>query len=52
MHGQYAVYIEKTLHDFKSGERTNDMNAMMRSFAAKLSDEEITALANYIVTVR
>ena len=52
VHGQYAVYIEKTLHDFKSGERTNDMNAMMRSFAAKLSDEEITALANYIVTLR
>lgn len=52
VHGQYSVYIEKTLHDFKTGERTNDMNAMMRSFAAKLSQEEISALADYIATLR
>ena len=52
LHGQYAVYIEKTLHDFKAGERGNDTNAMMRSFAAKLSSEEISALADYIATFR
>jgi cytochrome c553 len=44
--------IEKTLHDFKANERGNDTNAMMRSFAAKLSNEEITALAQYIATFR
>lgn len=52
LHGQYSVYIEKTLEDFKAGARGNDMNAMMRSFAAKLSQEEISALAKYIATLR
>ena len=46
--GQYATYIEKTLRDFKSGIRPNDMNAMMRTAATKLSDEEITAVADFI----
>lgn len=46
--GQYAAYIDKTLHDFKAGERANDMNAMMRAVAQKLTDEDISALSEYI----
>lgn len=46
--GQYAAYLESTLHEFKAGQRANDMNAMMRSVAQKLSDEDITAVSEYI----
>ena len=52
LHGQYAAYVEKTLHDFKAGERANDMNAMMRTIAAKLSDAEISAVAEYVSTLK
>jgi cytochrome c553 len=48
LNGQYAAYIEKTLRDFKTGVRANDNNSAMRSIATKLSDEEITAVADYI----
>jgi len=51
LHGQYSAYVEKTLHDFKAGERANDMNAMMRSVAAKLSEAEISAVAEYVSTL-
>ena len=51
LHGQYSAYVEKTLHDFKAGERGNDMNAMMRSVAAKLSESEISAVAEYVSTL-
>jgi cytochrome c553 len=51
LHGQYSAYVEKTLHDFKAGERGNDMNAMMRSVAAKLSETEISAVAEYVSTL-
>ena len=48
LHGQQVAYVEKTLHDFKAGERANDMNAMMRTIAAKMTDKEMTAVADYI----
>lgn len=51
LQGQQAGYVEKTLHDFKAGERANDMNAMMRSVAAKMSDAEITAVAEFVSTL-
>ena len=51
LHGQYAAYVEKTLHDFKAAERGNDMNAMMRNVAARLSDAEISAVAEYVSTL-
>jgi cytochrome c553 len=50
LRSQYAAYVEKTLQDFKAGERGNDMNAMMRTVAAKLSEAEITAVAEFIAT--
>ncbi len=46
--GQHAEYTASTLKQFRSGERANDANKMMRMVAARLSDEEIAALANYI----
>ena len=47
--GQHADYIKKQLTAFREGERTNDGDTMvMRSIAAKLSNKDIEALAQYI----
>jgi cytochrome c553 len=50
--GQYAQYIESQLKAFRDGVRHNDPNKMMRMSAARLSDAEIKALADYIAGVR
>ncbi len=50
--GQYAEYIETQLKAFRSGERANDPNRMMRATAARLSDLEIKAVADYIAGLR
>ena len=46
--GQFAEYTELQMKAFRSGERANDANKMMRSIAAKMTDEEIRAVADYI----
>ncbi|WP_067869128.1 c-type cytochrome [Neptuniibacter marinus] len=46
--GQHAAYTEKQLHAFRTGERANDPQGMMRDTAGKLSDAEIKAVASYI----
>lgn len=46
--GQYAKYVEMQLHAFKKGERSNDAGKMMRNTAAKMSAEEIKAVASYV----
>ncbi|MCB1757808.1 MAG: cytochrome c4 [Gammaproteobacteria bacterium] len=46
--GQNLAYLESTLKAFRSGERSNDPNQMMRSLAHRMSDEEIAAVSNYI----
>lgn len=50
--GQYAEYTIAQLKAFRSGERGNDPNRMMRSIAERLSDQEIAALADYIAGLR
>jgi len=45
--GQTKDYLVAQLKMFRSGERNNDPNEMMRSLAHRLSDAEIDALANY-----
>jgi cytochrome c553 len=52
LRGQYAAYLSKTLHDFKGKARYNDSNEMMRVVAARLTDEEITGLSEYITGLR
>ncbi|HET7569639.1 MAG TPA: c-type cytochrome [Gammaproteobacteria bacterium] len=42
--GQLAAYLARQLHDFKSGARAN---RIMQPLAAGLSDDQITALAQY-----
>jgi cytochrome c553 len=51
LNGQYAAYIEKALRDFKGGARGNDANGMMRAIASRLSDDEISAVADFISTL-
>ena len=46
--GQNSAYVVKALTDFRSGTRANDLNSMMRDVAAKMSDSDIAAVAEYI----
>lgn len=51
LRAQHATYTELTLKGFRDGGRANDANAVMRQVVAKLSDEEIRALAAYTATL-
>jgi cytochrome c553 len=46
--GQHAQYVEQTLKAFRDGVRANDPNSMMRGVAARMSDQEIAAVAQYL----
>ena len=50
--GQHSEYTEAQLKAFRGAERATDPNRMMRAVAAKLSDREIKALAEYIAGLR
>jgi cytochrome c553 len=50
--GQYPEYVEAQLKAFRAGERRNDASKMMQSIAAKMSDPEIRAVADYISGLR
>lgn len=45
--GQYADYLAKALHDYKSGVRKN---AIMAGFATTLSDEDIANLSAFFAS--
>ncbi|WP_218753135.1 c-type cytochrome [Vibrio parahaemolyticus] len=46
--GQHADYIKAQLEKFRDGNRGNDMNAMMRDIAKKMTDEDIEVLSKYV----
>jgi len=50
--GQHAEYTAAQLKAFRTGERKNDPNNMMRTVAGKLSDREIAAVSEYIAGLR
>jgi cytochrome c553 len=50
--GQHADYTVAQLKAFRAGERANDGAAMMRTVAAKLTDAEMSALAEYLSGLR
>lgn len=50
--GQYAEYTETQLKSFRNDERTNDPEKMMRTVAAKLSDRQMKAVAEYAAGLR
>jgi cytochrome c553 len=50
--GQFQEYTEAQLKAFRVEERANDPEKMMRMIAAKLSDTEIKAVAEYAAGLR
>ncbi|KFZ28079.1 cytochrome C [Pseudidiomarina atlantica] len=46
--GNHPAYIAQQLEMFRDGSRANDMNGMMRDVAAKLTDEDIEILSQYL----
>jgi cytochrome c553 len=50
--GQYAEYTDSQLKAFRAGSRSNDPNRAMRTIAAKMTDAEISAVADYAAGLR
>lgn len=50
--GQFAEYTAAQLKAFKEGARANDPNGMMRGVAARMTDREIRAVAEYAAGLR
>lgn len=46
--GQHTLYLIKQLQAFKEGSRSNDFHHIMHNISAKMSQEEIEAVAHYI----
>lgn len=46
--GQYASYLAKVLNDYKGGERSNDPNAIMRTIASRMDEQQINAVADFL----
>lgn len=50
--GQNPVYVVNQLMNFKNGTRTNDPKAVMQAVAKRLNEQEINAVAEYILTLK
>ena len=50
--GQWSDYVKLQLSGFRVGERANDPAGMMRGVAARMSDKEIEAVADYIAGLK
>ncbi len=50
--GQFAEYIAAQLKAFRDGARANDPNGMMRAVAARMTEREIRAVAEYAAGLR
>lgn len=50
--GQFAEYIEAQLKAFQGGQRANDPSGMMRGVAARMTEKEMKAVAEYAAGLR
>src|SRR5687768_6651166 len=50
--GQFSEYVAAQLKAFKEGARANDPNGMMRGVAARMTEREIRAVAEYAAGLR
>ncbi|HKQ27118.1 MAG TPA: c-type cytochrome [Burkholderiales bacterium] len=50
--GQFSDYIAAQLKGFKEGARANDSNGIMRAVAARMTEREIRAVAEYAAGLR
>ncbi|MHB1677265.1 MAG: c-type cytochrome [Sulfuriferula sp.] len=46
--GQHSEYVYAQLNNFRLGDRSNDGGKMMRTIAARLTDHEMKAVAEYV----
>lgn len=49
---QSVDYLKSQLSNFRDGTRHNDMNSMMSNIAAKLTDDDIAAVAEYMSSLK
>jgi cytochrome c553 len=52
LNGQNPPYVLQQLRNFKNGVRTNDPKGVMRAVAKRLTDEEMSAVAEYIFILK
>jgi len=52
LRGQHATYLMAQLNAYRKGDRTTDKTKAMNDIAARLSDDEIKALASYVQGLR
>lgn len=50
--GQHVEYIINQMKKFRSSERSNDINGIMRDLSSRFTDEQIVAVSNYISTIK
>lgn len=50
--GQHPEYIVAQLQQFRDGTRANDPEGMMRTIAAKMTDKQMSAVADYAAGLR
>lgn len=50
--GQHAEYTLAQLKAFRAGERANDSGSMMRAIAGRMTDAEMSAVAEYIAGLK
>ncbi|MDR3054651.1 MAG: c-type cytochrome [Zoogloeaceae bacterium] len=50
--GQNAAYLEQQMKDIKSGARKNSNSAAMQGVMHLVNEQEITALAKYVATLK
>jgi cytochrome c553 len=50
--GQHAAYLAAQLKAYRAGQRSSDINQMMRNNSARLTDAEIDAVSSYIQGLR
>lgn len=50
--GQYAIYLEQQLQQWKQGQRKGDIAGIMTNLAKRLTDDEIHAVSLYYGSIR
>jgi len=50
--GQFSEYLDLQLKAFRSGERANDPNKMMRMITLRMTDAEIKAVSDYVAGMK
>jgi cytochrome c553 len=50
--GQHATYAAAQLKAYRAGQRTSDLNQMMRNTATRMTDAEIDAVTSYLQGLR